>query len=510
MKQNPKDEIIEHRAAPWQALPGSQYLALNCPCDEILYHGSRGPGKTDAQLMRFRRNVGEGYGKFWRGVIFDREYKNLDDLISKSTRWFYQYGDGAKFLASKSDYRWVWPTGEELLFRQIKRKEDYWNYHGQEFPFIGWNELTKYPTSELYDLMMSCNRSSFRPQDYPLIDEKTGKITGYLPEIPLQVFSTTNSYGAGRNWVKRRFIDTGEAGDEVPRTINVYNPRTKMREDIVKVQTHIFGSYRENKFLSPEYVANLESDRDPNRRRAWLLGDWNVVSGGAFDDLWSDALILPRFKIPASWYIDRSFDWGSTHPFSVAWWAEANGEEVELPDGRIFCPPPGTLIRFAEWYGSNSPGENKGLKMSAGDIARGIVEREKALIEQGWITRTPAPGPADNQIFDRPQADVESIAKKMSDEGIEWEKSDKSPGSRMNGFQLFRDRLEASQRGEGAGIYFMRHCQAAITLIPSLPRDDVKLDDVDTEAEDHNYDDLRYRVLAGNNRLATSINVNMY
>jgi hypothetical protein len=38
--------------------------------------------------MRFRRNVGVGYGAFWRGVIFDREYKNLDDLVNKSRRWF--------------------------------------------------------------------------------------------------------------------------------------------------------------------------------------------------------------------------------------------------------------------------------------------------------------------------------------------------------------------------------------------------------------------------------------
>jgi hypothetical protein len=114
-----------------------------------MYTGARGPGKTDTQLMRFRRNVGVGYGPFWRGVIFDREYKNLDDLVNKSRRWFNQFGDGARFLSSAQDYKWTWPTGEELLFRAIKKLDDYWNYHGQEFPFIGWNELCKYPTLEL-------------------------------------------------------------------------------------------------------------------------------------------------------------------------------------------------------------------------------------------------------------------------------------------------------------------------------------------------------------------------
>lgn len=195
----------------WKPLPGSQTLALSCPCHHILYEGTRGPGKTDAQLMFFRKYVGLGYGRFWRGVIFDREYKNLNDLISKSQRWFHAFGDGAKFLASASEYRWVWPTGEELLFRQIKKRSDYWKYHGQEFPFIGWNELTKYPTPDLYDMMMSCNRSSFVPEEHSPIDPKTGQ-RRLLPEIPLVVFSTTNPYGPGHNWVKQRFIDVAEPG----------------------------------------------------------------------------------------------------------------------------------------------------------------------------------------------------------------------------------------------------------------------------------------------------------
>ncbi|MWU82355.1 terminase, partial [Escherichia coli] len=48
--------------AVWKPLPGSQSLSLSCPCNEILYEGTRGPGKTAAQLARFRRLVGLGYG----------------------------------------------------------------------------------------------------------------------------------------------------------------------------------------------------------------------------------------------------------------------------------------------------------------------------------------------------------------------------------------------------------------------------------------------------------------
>lgn len=486
----------------WQPLRGSQALAISCPCNMILYEGTRGPGKTDAQLMFFRRNVGIGYGAFWRGVIFDREYKNLDDLIAKSKRWFPQFNDGAKFLASKSDYRWIWPTGEELLFRQIKAPTDYWNYHGQEYPLIGWNELTKFPDPSLFDAMMSCNRTSYLPAENRLEDGTQ------LPEVPLVVFATTNPYGPGHNWVKARFIDVAKPGEVVKKVINVFNPRTGQREDITKTQVRIFGSYKENRYLSPEYVAELESIKDENKRRAWLWGDWDIVAGGALDDLWDARYcVVPRFKVPPTWRVDRSFDWGSSRPFSVGWWAEANGEEAVLPDGRRFCPRPGSLVRLAEWYGSKELGTNTGLKLSAADVAKGIKAGEKRLLADGWITKLPYAGPADNSIFDVTEADTESIATKMAEEGIEWEHSDKRPGSRKNGLQLLRDRLEADQRADGPGIYFMDNCFQSMALLPTLPRDPDDPDDVDTESEDHLYDEVRYRCLAGAAKHAAAVKV---
>jgi hypothetical protein len=191
----------------------------------------------------------------------------------------------------------------------------------------------------------------------------------------------------------------------------------------------------------------------------------------------------------------------------VGWFAEANGEEVVLPDGRTFCPPPGSLIQCFEWYGTEEIGTNRGIKLSAPDVAQGIIDREIAMLSEGWIVSQPWPGPADNQIRDVRESDVDTIEKKMSKKGVRWIESDKSPGSRRNGLQLMRDRLEAALRGEGPGLFFMRNCEASIETLPSLPRDEEKIDDVDTSAEDHCYDMVRYRVLKGSNRLAQSIKV---
>lgn len=530
----------------WRPLPGSsQEAALDTRCHHTLFTGTRGPGKTDTQLMRFRRRVGIGYKDFWRGIIFDREYKHLDDLIAKSKRWFNKFNDGAQFLSSTSQLKWVWPTGEELLFRVIKTVDDYENYHGQEYPFIGWNELTKYPTPVLYDMMMSCNRSSFTPEKdgkftidgdiyeatgrVVMVDAKHKRATQYImPYIPLEVFSTTNSIGPGHNWVKARFIDVAPYGRIVRRKFTVFNPRTQQEEEIERTQVTIFGSYKENIYLDPAYIAGLSADSDENRRRSWLEGDWDVVAGGALDDVWKPNVhILPRFAIPEDWYIDRTFDWGSSHPFSVGFWAEANGEEVVLdqcvhcklnqlnhilkPDcvftPRIFCPPRGSLIRFAEWYGTKELGSNQGVKMPAGVVAEGIREREIELMSKGWIPKQPSPGPADNQIRDVREDDVDTIEKKMSDKGIRWTTSDKSSGSRRIGLELLRERFINAITLKGPAIYFMENCRAAISTLPILPRDEKNIDDVDSDAEDHPYDEVRYRVLKGNNRLATKVPV---
>lgn len=497
--------VAENFKVVWKPLPGSQTLALSCPAHILLYHGTRGPGKTDAQLMRFRMRVGQGFGKHWRGVIFDREYKNLDDLVSKSQRWFPEFKDGVRFLSSKSDYRWVWPTGEELLFRTLKRPSDYWAYHGQEFPFIGWNELTKYPTDELFDMMMSCNRSSFRPEDYPIIDAHTGEELGLPPELPLEVFATTNPYGSGHNWVKKRFINAGRPGQIVRKTVRIFNPRTQRDEDVVKTQTHLFGSYRENIYLSPEYIAELASMKDINKRKAWLGGSWDIVAGSMFDDVWDSKYhVVKPFFIPPSWGITRSFDWGSTKPFSVGWWAVSDGSDIVMPDGTVKSTVRGDCFRFMEWYGSTGKA-NQGLQLLAKEVAVGIIERQVA---SGLHNRV-RPGPADGSIYAVENGN--SIADDMMKpcrinnvyypNGVTWVPADKSSGSRKSGWERCRVMLSNSvpKNGmprENPGIFIFDTCTNFLDLVPILPRDEVDPDDVDTDAEDHIGDEFRYFVLS--------------
>lgn len=449
------------REVTWRAQAGSQSLFLQCPYREVCYSGTRGPGKTDALLMKFQQHCSKGYGAHWRGVIFRREYKHLDDIITKSKRWFYRIDKRyrPKFLSGQGQMKWVWPTGEELLFRAFSTPDDYWNYHGHEYPFIGWEELTSWPNIDCYESMMSCNRTSFQG----------GK-------LPMVVASTTNPYGVGHNWVKAYFIDPAPCG------VPIMNEQGQVR-------VTLFGSVFENKFIDAEYLNTLKALTDPNKRKAWLFGSWDITSGGMFDDLWNRSKhVLPMFSIPSSWRIDRSFDWGSSRPFSVGWWAESDGTPADVAGNqRTF--PRGTLIRISEWYGCTGK-PNDGLRMTASAVAEGIKMRE----EQNKLQRA-RPGPADSAIYD--VTDNVSIGQNMAKAGVHWLKADKRAGSRKNGWELIRSRLEAVANDEDKpGIYVFENCRDFIRTVPSLPRDKRDPDDIDTDAEDHIADEVRYRCLA--------------
>lgn len=491
--------LSTNRKIIWQPIPNSsQELAVDTRCNETLLCGTRGGGKTDCQLASFAKYVGVGYGRYWRGIIFDQKNKSLNDIISKSLAMFKPMG-GKYNIVEKT---WTFPDGETLRFAILRLDEDYWNFHGNEFSYIGFNELTKYPTSYLYDAIQSCNRSGFMPEKH--IQYTADGKPYLLPPIPLMVFSTTNPHGAGHNWVKRRFIDVAPYGMVVKKTDKVFNPKTQKEELITRSQVAIFSSFMENPYLDPVYIQSLLNYPDPNIRKAWAKGSWDITSGGAIGDLWDSRIhIIKRFKVPSGWYLDRTFDWGSSHPFSVGWWCQSNGEEAEilLDNGEWikFCPPAGSLIQLYEWYGTTEIGTNKGLLMSATEIAKGIREIEQGLLDGEWISRLPNSGSADNQIWNKVNTDTDCIAEFMEREGVYWEKSDKSSGSRKNGLQLLRELLNNTLKKdpERPHIYFMSNCVASIATLPVLPRDEKDLDDVDTNAEDHAYDMVRYRVLDG-------------
>jgi hypothetical protein len=461
----------------WTAQPGSQDAFLQSQVFETLYTGNRGPGKTDALLMDFVQYVGRGFGADWRGILFRRTYPELADVIAKSIKWFKQiFGDGAKFNASS--HTWTFADGEQLMLRHFKQPSDYWHYHGHAYPWQGWEELCTWPDDKCYKSMFACART-----------------TNEL--IPTRVRATCNPYGPGHNWVKSRWRLPVPKGE-------IIGPIIKDSLDLGgELEPHrvaINGYLKENQILlsaDPGYIKRLRAAaRNEAELAAWLEGRWDIVAGGMFDDVWNPRFhVLPKFdlsKIPRGYRINRSYDHGQSKPFSVGWWMESDGNPFEA-GGNWYGRIKGDLIRIAEWYGWNKR-PNEGLRLVSGEIAREIKQREADM----GLTRRVKAGPADASIFDRFEAN-KSVAGDMQREGVRWEAVDKGPGSRKQGWEQMRKRLkQAIPESDGSrdrpGLFILETCDQFLRTVPVLPRDDRDLDDVDTDAEDHIGDEVRYRL----------------
>lgn len=460
-------------------LQPKQSSAFTSLATELLYGGAAGGGKS--HLMRVAAIA-------WCTDIPGIQvyiFRRLSDDLAKNhlegptgfRNLLAEWVDAGFVKINESKHEIQFWNGSKIFLCHCQYEKDRFKYQGAEMHVLMIDELTHF-TEVIYRYLRGrCRLGAM------VIPEK------YLGKFPL-VLCGSNPGGSGHNWVKASWIDIAP-----PMTIT---RMTKTEGGMLR--QYIPAKLADNKVLQqtdPDYESRLEGLGNPALVKAMRDGDWDIVAGGAIDDLWSrDKHIIRPFKIPSSWYVNRSFDWGSSHPFAVCWWAESDGTEAVMSDGKRRSWPRGTLFLISEWYGWNGT-PNQGLKITSEEMGKGIAERDKHITEFHGAQMRIQPGPADSSIFS--EVDGDSPAAKI-DKGFGrrgcFKPSDKTPGSRVRGLELLRTRLKASLQSpqEFPGLVIFDNCTQFIRTVPVLPRDSRNPDDVDSEAEDHIYDAVRYRL----------------
>ena len=464
----------------WSPQPGPQVFATICPARMVLFGGARGGGKTDCAMGRQVYGAME-HGHKWNGLFIRKSYKYFAELRRRLFELI-RFGLPAELKGSAQSTNYLrFKNGAQVILTVVESLDKAEFFQGQQFSEISIEEACQFSfIDQLIEMLKGCMRSPH----------------GLTPKM----FLTANPGGPGHNQVKARFMPHG------------VRPGQIMVDESGMSSVFIPSRVEDNKILcdnDPEYVALLRSIKDPMLRRAWLEGDWDVVLGGFFSDVWNKFQhVVPFFRPPQHWPRLVAMDWGSSTPFSIGWYAISDGESsISECGSRVF--PKGSMIRFYEWYGCPKGEANVGLKMTSTLVAQRMLELEdrKSLLGCGSFDRV-----ADPSIF--AEKDGPSIAEKFSGEGVVWRRAE---NKRISGWDQVRNRLRGRclelqkqliTMPDGSEedvvvfekwepmLFVTENCQHLIRTLPIQERDDTDWEDVDTDGEDHAVDELRYACMS--------------
>ena len=440
-------EEFNTREVIFEPNPGPQTEFLASTEQEVLYGGSAGGGKSYslvADPVRYLNNPNA------RMLLVRRSTEELRELISVSKQLYPKAIPGIKFM--ERDKTWVAPSGATLWMSYLDRDDDVMRYQGQAFNWIGFDELTQWPTPYPWNYM----RSRLR----------TTKASG----LPLYMRATSNPGGPGHQWVKKTFIDPNTpnkafwATDADSGEIICWpKGHSKEGQPLFK-RRFIPATLFDNPYLAEDgmYEANLLSLPE-HQRRQLLEGDWDINEGAAFPEFNRKQHVIEPYDIPNSWAKFRACDYGYGSHTGVVWIAVTPAEQ---------------LVVYREMYVS---------KVTATDLADMILEAEDGeKIRYGVL---------DSSLWHNRGDTGPSLAEQMIMKGCRWRPSDRSRGSRVAGKNELHRRLQVDEFTEEPRLVFFNNCTNTISQLPALPLDKNNPEDVDTNAEDHLYDALRYGVM---------------
>ena len=437
----------------WIAHPGAQEEFLSRSEFEVLFGGAAGPGKTDCLVAAMTRNVAHPR---YHGLILRRTFPQLQEIIDRCHRIYPLMGGNWK----ATEKRWLFPSGAMIDIGHMQHEVDKYNYQGKEYHRVAFDELTQF-TETMYTYLFSRVRTTD-------------------PEIVCQVLATTNPGGIGHYWVKDRFVTI-----TTPRK-TYYDPKTGLTRVFVP------ATLDDNPSLSmsdPGYVARLEALNEIEKLRL-RHGVWDAFEGQVFPELSQRVHGCEDIEIPPEWERYCVLDWGFAKPFSVGWYA------VDYD---------GVIYRYREWYGckreesGDNEGADTGLKMVAAEVASGILDREKGEKIRFRF--------ADPSVW-HPRAESRksesrgiTVEEDFSREGVYFLKAD---NDRLHGKMQVHKRLKIEESlDEETGEFFeypmvrvLNSCKGFWRTFPQLRESERNPEDVDTNQEDHIYDEFRYMCMA--------------
>lgn len=424
-----------------------QQKIIDCPVDLVL-PGGRGGGKSFGVAIRILRSI-EKYGVDYQGLYIRKTYKGIQDF-EKICRKVLPKNKGASY--NKTDKLWTFTNGATLELSQLEHDKDYDKFQGRSFTEIIIDEAGQYDSASILDLMLSNLR---------------GKVG-----LPLVRIIIANPGGIGHQWIFNRYIQNRADGEIY------YEPKSER-----KVMT-LNSTYRDNAAIDrEEYAQSLRSAtaNDEELRKAYIDGDWNIARGAYF------ATVLDRTRstipnwgsIPQGWKPFIGIDYGTAAPCAVYLAAISPGSTV---NGRYY--PRDSIALLDELYLAQASNNTKGLNLTI-DVC---ADRIKTFCAHWNFNPVSADNIADDACFASDGRD--SIAALFLQAGVRFSPAKK--GDRVSGWEHLRTMMLRAGDFEQPGLYVSPRCTQFWAIVPTVPRSERHPADVDTNANDHIADAVRY------------------
>ena len=441
----PVSDLVEDQEVIFRPNNGPQEEFLSSSEEDVLYGGAAGGGKSFALLvdpLRYCHNPNH------RGLLLRRTLDELTELIDKSRQLYVKAFPKAIFRESKST--WVFPSGATMWFTYLDRDKDVTRFQGQAFNWIGIDEITQYPTPYVWDYL----RSRLRTTDDELRPYMSMRCTG-------------NPGGVGGWWIKKMYVDPHPSNEAFPATDIETNRQLLYPEGHEKARQPLFyrkfipARLTDNPYLMQDgrYEAMLRSLPEVERKRL-LEGDWDVAEGAAFPEFSKVKHVVDPFEMPTNWPRIRAADYGYASPSCVLWGA------IDW-DNNIWI--------YRELYVKQHTAEQLADRIS--ELEQLDPKPHYTVLDSSCWNKTGF-GP--------------SIAETMMRLGVRWTPSDRN---RLQGKMEIHRRLADNPLTKLPRIRIFNTCNNTIRQLAGIPLSKSNSEDVDTKAEDHAYDALRYLVM---------------
>jgi len=224
---------------------------------EVLYGGAAGGGKTDGILIDALGLQQDAVGnRNYQAIIFRRTFPDLKDLIDRSQQLYPDIIRGAKY--DKQAHVWTFPAGSRLEFGHGQYEADRFKYRGRAFQYLGFEELTLWPTPVFYEYLITRVRSAD-------------------PTLTCYVRANTNPDGPGAKWVKDRWKIPMD-GTATRQEIELVDPDGGEKK--IRTRRFIPARLSDNPHLIDSgYKENLllVGQTDPDSLKALLQGRWEPM-----------------------------------------------------------------------------------------------------------------------------------------------------------------------------------------------------------------------------------------